>query len=63
MSTKNLARTAIEGGRSHWSKSNRENKNGAYRARERELLHQIMTEWFRTRCDPFAPAPTSPTRN
>lgn len=43
MSTKNLARTVIEGGRSTWNKSMRRHKTAGYRAYERALLGQVMT--------------------
>jgi hypothetical protein len=42
MSTKNLARTVIEGGRSRWCKSNRRHQTAIYRARVGDCLNRAM---------------------
>jgi len=41
MSTKNLARTVIEGGRSGWSRFARRHSHALVRAREREVSHAL----------------------
>ena len=43
MSTKNLARTVIEGGRSRWSQDARRHANSCERAWERVTSHQLLT--------------------
>jgi hypothetical protein len=43
MSTKNLARTVIEGGRTRWSRDYRRMMNAKDRAREREALGRLAT--------------------
>src|SRR5258707_9713776 len=58
MSTKNLARTVIEGGRSRWNKGDRKHKTAAYRAQQRDLLSHILTA---TEIDDTA-IPKPPTR-
>jgi hypothetical protein len=58
MSTNNLARTVIEGGRSQWNKGDRKHKTASYRAHQRELLSHAMTA---TELDDFA-VPKPPAR-
>jgi hypothetical protein len=43
MSTKNLARTVIEGGRSHAYQVTRRHSNASERARERVTSHRLLT--------------------
>lgn len=43
MSTKNLARTVIEGGRSHYNRWERRNSNARVRASERDVSQRLLT--------------------
>jgi hypothetical protein len=43
MSTKNLARTIIEGGRTRWSRQQRRHSNSEHRTAERDELRKIST--------------------